>query len=77
MGFHQASKLTLDSLAKALKISNDKIYTNIENIGNTVSSSIPILLKDAMEEKTIKSGDLMVLSGFGVGLSWGTILMKF
>jgi 3-oxoacyl-[acyl-carrier-protein] synthase-3 len=76
-GFHQASKLTLDSLAKALKISNDKIYTNIGNIGNTVSSSIPILLKDAMEEKKIKRGDLVLLSGFGVGLSWGTILMKF
>ncbi len=77
LGFHQASKLTLDSLAKALKISNDKIYTNLEKIGNTVSSSIPIALKDAMEEKKLKRGDLIVLSGFGVGLSWGTILMKF
>ena len=77
LGFHQASKLTLESLAKALKISNDKVYTNIENIGNTVSSSIPIALKDAIEEKKLKRGDLIVLSGFGVGLSWGTILMKF
>ncbi|WP_025665442.1 3-oxoacyl-ACP synthase III family protein [Aquimarina megaterium] len=77
LGFHQASKLTLESLAKALKISNNKIYTNLDKIGNTVSSSIPIALKDAMEEKKLKRGDLIVLSGFGVGLSWGTLLMKF
>lgn len=77
LGFHQASKLTLESLAKSLKISNDKIYTNLDKVGNTVSSSIPIVLKDAIEEKKLKRGDLIVLSGFGVGLSWGTILIKF
>ena len=76
-GFHQASKLTLDSLAKALKIPDDKMYSNIENIGNTVSSSIPIALKDAIDEGELKRGDLTVLSGFGVGLSWGTLLMRF
>lgn len=77
LGFHQASKLTLESLGKALKIPNEKIYTNIENIGNTVSSSIPIALKDAINEGKLQRGDLTILSGFGVGLSWGTLLMKF
>lgn len=76
-GFHQASKLTLDSLIKALKIDNDKIYTNLENIGNTVSASIPILLKDAEEDGVLKRGDLVLLSGFGVGLSWGSLLIKY
>jgi len=75
--FHQASKLTLNSLEKALKIPKNKIYTNIKEIGNTVSSSIPIVLKDAIEEKKLKRGDLILLSGFGVGLSWGTMLIKF
>ncbi len=75
--FHQASKLTLDSLIKMLKIENDKVYGNIKNIGNTVSSSIPILLKDALENGKLKSGDLILISGFGVGLSWGSIIMKY
>jgi 3-oxoacyl-[acyl-carrier-protein] synthase-3 len=76
-GFHQASKLTLDSLAKSLKINENSVFMNLENIGNTVSSSIPILLKDAIDKKKLKRGDLVVLSGFGVGLSWGTTILKF
>tara|TARA_B110001452_G_C15222698_1_gene423853 strand:- start:177 stop:1184 length:1008 start_codon:yes stop_codon:yes gene_type:complete len=75
--FHQASKMTLDSLVKMLKIDSEKSYTNIENIGNTVSASIPIALKDAVYEGKLKRGDLILLSGFGVGLSWGSIIMKY
>ena len=76
-GFHQASKLTLDSLIKTLKIDESKVYMNLNTIGNTVSASIPILLKDAEDNKLLKKGDLVLLSGFGVGLSWGSLLMKY
>lgn len=76
-GFHQASKLTLDSLIKALKIENDKVYMNLWKIGNTVSASIPIVLKDAESEGKLKRGDTVLLSGFGVGLSWGSLIMKY
>jgi 3-oxoacyl-[acyl-carrier-protein] synthase-3 len=75
--FHQASKMTLDSLVKMLKISDDKVFVNLENIGNTVSASIPIALKDAEDSGKLKRGDLILLSGFGVGLSWGSIIMKY
>ncbi|MBL0145303.1 MAG: ketoacyl-ACP synthase III [Chitinophagaceae bacterium] len=75
--FHQASMLTLDSLIKALKIDNSKVFINITNIGNTVSASIPIALKDAENEGRLKRGDLVLLSGFGVGLSWGSLIMKY
>ena len=75
--FHQASKMTLDSLVKSLKISPDKAYSNIKNVGNTVSSSIPICMKDAITEGKIKRGDLLLLSGFGVGLSWGSVLLRY
>ena len=75
--FHQASKMTLESLIKMLKIDPKKSYTNIENLGNTVSASIPIALKDAVDEGKLKRGDLILLSGFGVGLSWGSIIMRF
>lgn len=75
--FHQASKLTLDSLIKALGVSSNKVFTNIEKVGNTVSSSIPIALKDAEDAGKLKRNNLIILSGFGVGLSWGSILMKY
>lgn len=75
--FHQASKLTLDSLTKALKIEEDKLFNNYDKVGNTVSSSIPILMKDAIDQGKLKRGDLVLLSGFGVGLSWGSILMYY
>lgn len=75
--FHQASKLTLDSLVKTLQIGSDKVFNNLENIGNTVSASVPIALKDAESAGKLKRGDLIVLSGFGVGLSWGSILMRY
>lgn len=75
--FHQASKLTLDSLVKILKINKDKVIINLKEVGNTVSSSIPIVLKDAENSGKLKRGDLILLSGFGVGLSWGSIIMKY
>lgn len=74
--FHQASKLTLDSLIKILKINPDKAYTNLDKIGNTVSSSIPIALADARKEGKINSDNLILISGFGVGLSYGSMLIK-
>ena len=76
-GFHQASKLTLDSLFKSLGVKEDKMYMNLAHIGNTVSASIPIALKDAEDQQQLKRGDLVLLSGFGVGLSWGSLIMKY
>lgn len=76
-GFHQASKLTLDSLMKSLKIDSDKVFLNLDKIGNTVSASIPIVLKEAEQIGKLKRGDLVLISGFGVGLSWGSLLMKY
>jgi 3-oxoacyl-[acyl-carrier-protein] synthase-3 len=74
--FHQASLMTLESLVKVLNVNKNKVYINIRDMGNTVSASIPIALKDAMMEGKIKKGQNVVLSGFGVGLSYGTILIK-
>lgn len=75
--FHQASKLTLDSLVKSLKLDNDKVFLNLQDVGNTVSASVPIALKDAELSGKLKKGDLVLLSGFGVGLSWGSIIMRY
>jgi 3-oxoacyl-[acyl-carrier-protein] synthase-3 len=75
--FHQASKVVLDNIAKKLNIPQNKMFCNIENIGNTVSATIPIALKDAHMSGAIKSGDLIFLAGFGVGYSWGATIMQW
>ncbi|MDD2346022.1 MAG: ketoacyl-ACP synthase III [Bacteroidales bacterium] len=75
--FHQASALTLDSLQKALKIPDERMFRNIHKYGNTVSSSIPLALSEAIHEGYIMKGNLILVSGFGVGLSYGSALIQF
>jgi 3-oxoacyl-[acyl-carrier-protein] synthase-3 len=75
--FHQASKLTLDSLIKSLNIDSNKVYLNLDKVGNTVSASIPIALKFAEIDGKLNKGDLVLISGFGVGLSWGSIIINY
>ena len=75
--FHQASLMTLNSIMKILGLEPGKVFLNIFNIGNTVSASLPIAIKDAWDKGRIKPGNKVVLSGFGVGMSYGSILMEF
>ena len=73
--FHQANKFMLNFLRKKLKFPKDKFYIDIHDGGNTVSSTIPIAIKRALNSGDIKSGDKLLLVGFGVGLSYaGTIV---
>ncbi len=74
--FHQASLMTIDSLAKILRLPAEKVFMNIKHIGNTVSASIPIALKDAIDTGRIAKGQKIILCGFGVGLSYGTVLLQ-
>ena len=75
--FHQASKLVIDNIVRRLRLPKDRVYTNFERVGNTVSASIPIALKDAADEGRIRAGDLLMLVGFGVGYSWGGCLLTW
>lgn len=72
--FHQANKYMLEHLRKKLKIDEDKFFVNLANIGNTVSSTIPIALCDAREQGILKGN--LLLAGFGVGLSWGAVILR-
>lgn len=74
---HQASKMAIESLSKLIKINQEKIFVNLNEIGNTVSASIPIAIRDAIDAGRIRRGNKILLSGFGVGLSWGTALIKW
>ncbi len=71
--FHQANKFMLEFLRKKIKIPREKFFVNMANIGNTVSNSIPIALKDA-QEKNLLHGNIL-LCGFGVGYSWGGVVL--
>jgi 3-oxoacyl-[acyl-carrier-protein] synthase-3 len=75
--FHQASKLVIENLIRTMSLNKDKVFTNFENVGNTVSASIPIALKDAHTQGRLNEGDTVILVGFGVGLSWGATLMRW
>lgn len=75
--FHQANKFMLNTLRKVCTLPKEKFYINLEETGNTVSSTIMIALKDCMNNNTINSGMQVMISGFGVGLSWGGTVLKF
>jgi 3-oxoacyl-[acyl-carrier-protein] synthase-3 len=72
---HQANQVILESIFRKMKIPEEKTIIHLENIGNTVASTIPIALKKAIDDGRVQKGDKVVLAGFGVGFSWaGTIL---
>ena len=73
--FHQANKYLLNFLRKILKIPEDRFYYFMDNVGNTVSSTIPIALKEAQNENLL-SGNVLI-AGFGVGYSWAGSVLKF
>ena len=73
--FHQANKFMLDTIRKVNGLPRDKFYVNLETTGNTVSSTIPIALKQLEESEGLKSGMKVMLMGFGVGLSWGATIV--
>jgi 3-oxoacyl-[acyl-carrier-protein] synthase-3 len=75
--FHQANRYMLEHLRKKLKIPPEKFYLWLASCGNTVSSTIPIALKHALEEGRLKTGQLAMLVGFGVGYSWGATLVQW
>jgi 3-oxoacyl-[acyl-carrier-protein] synthase-3 len=75
--FHQASKLALDGLQRSLSIPEDKLVVDMANTGNLVSASIPIVTDRLLASRQPKPGQLAVICGFGVGLSWGTALLRF
>lgn len=75
--YHQANKYMLDVLRKKNKIDENKFYYALSEFGNTVSSSIPIALVEAMKDKSIHSKMNVIIAGFGVGYSWGATLLKF
>ncbi|MBS1971211.1 MAG: ketoacyl-ACP synthase III [Bdellovibrionales bacterium] len=74
---HQANLRIIEAVAKQLKIPAEKIPTNIADVGNTSSASIPILLTEKIEDGTLKRGHTVLLAAFGAGLTSGATVLRY
>lgn len=74
---HQANQRITDAVASRLGISEEKVYSNIANMGNTSSASIPIALDECRRAGKVKEGDLVLLTAFGGGVTWGATVIRF
>jgi 3-oxoacyl-[acyl-carrier-protein] synthase III len=75
--FHQANAYLLEILRKKIKIPKEKFFVNIDERGNSVSSSIPVALIDAEQKGILKKGMKVLMAGFGIGNSWNACIIKY
>jgi 3-oxoacyl-[acyl-carrier-protein] synthase-3 len=74
---HQANQRITNAVQERLGISPDKVYSNISRVGNTSSASIPICLDECVRSGRVKKGDVILMSAFGAGVTWGAVLMRW
>ena len=74
---HQANVRIINAAVDVLKIPRSKVCNNLEHYGNTSAASIPLGIDEAYQQGRIKPGSLVVLSGFGAGLAWGTAVLRW
>lgn len=74
---HQANIRIIDHAMDVLGIPPEKVFNNLDRVGNTSAASIPLALEEAVAAGSINSGDLVVMCGFGAGLTWGTGLFRW
>jgi 3-oxoacyl-[acyl-carrier-protein] synthase III len=74
---HQANVRIMDHAAEKLGIPRERMVVNVDRYGNTSSGSIPLALADAQEEGRLKEGNLVLMTGMGAGLTWGSALMEW
>jgi len=74
---HQANQRITEAVRERLGLSPDRVYSNICRIGNTSSASIPICLDECARSGRLKKGNLVLMSAFGAGVTWGAVLMRW
>jgi 3-oxoacyl-[acyl-carrier-protein] synthase-3 len=74
---HQANGRIIQSAAKSLKLPPEKVFVNLDRYGNTSSASVPIALCEAIEQDRVKRDDHLVMVGFGAGLTWAAVVVKW
>lgn len=74
---HQANQRITDAVASKLNVNTDLVYSNIAMHGNTSSASIPIALDECVDAGRVKEGDLVLMTSFGGGVTWGGVLVRW
>jgi 3-oxoacyl-[acyl-carrier-protein] synthase-3 len=74
---HQANLRIIAAVGERLGLPPEKIYQNLEYVGNTSSASIPLAMREAIDRGVLKRGDLVLLAAFGGGLTWAATLLKW
>jgi 3-oxoacyl-[acyl-carrier-protein] synthase-3 len=74
---HQANVRIMDHAAEKLGIPKERMVVNVDRYGNTSSGSIPLALAEAQRDRRLKKGDLVLMTGMGAGLTWGSGLMEW
>ena len=74
---HQANARILHAVANKLSIDSHKLISNLSKYGNTSAASIPLALDEALANNNIVKNDIIVISGFGAGLTWGTVIIQW
>lgn len=74
---HQANLRIIEAAAKRMNVPVDKFHVNLHKVGNTSAASVGLALADALEKGMVKKGDYVALTGFGAGLTYGSVVMKW
>jgi 3-oxoacyl-[acyl-carrier-protein] synthase-3 len=74
---HQANIRIINAAIDVLRIPRTRVFNNLDRYGNTSAGSVPLALSEAVQENRVRPGNLMVLSGFGAGLAWGTAVFRW
>ena len=74
---HQANLRIIAAVGERLGLAADKVYLNLERVGNTSSASIPLAMREAADRGVLKRGDLVLLGAFGGGLTWAATLLRW
>ncbi len=74
---HQANKRIIDAAADRCGLQSEQVMVNINKYGNTTAGTIPIALDDAVEEKILNKGDILLFAAFGGGFTWGSMIVKW
>ena len=74
---HQANNRIIQAIAKRLQVPADHMWVNVNRFGNTSAASVGIALDEAVRAGKVKHGDIVVLTGFGAGLTWGCDVMRW
>lgn len=74
---HQANRRIIEAVNKRLKLPDEKVFVNIDRYGNTSSGSVPIALSEAVAEGRLQENDLLIMTAFGAGMTWGAAAVRW